>query len=616
MVRAVILDDASKDMRSEDRTDLDIAPKPVSAHRSVLSDWTRALAATADLGQGPNVSLAALVTEVAGKTPAAPALLSDSESMTYGDLVEFMDRVAVWACRTNLGPGVTVALLMENRPTFVALWLGLTRIGISAALLNTNLRGDALAHCLHAAAPQAVIVSAAHLPAWNSAAASFANAIPLWVWERDAGDKHSLQAALASASEVTPAPAYTPATSDRALLIYTSGTTGLPKAANVSHGRVLSWALWFAGMLDTRPSDRMYNCLPLYHSVGGVVAVGALLARGGSVVIAPAFSASRFFEDVRRWECTLAQYIGELCRYLLATPVQPAEQMHGLRAICGNGLREDVWRAFEARFNIPRIIEFYAASEGTFSLYNMEGEPGAIGRVPNFLRHRFPAAIVRLDAETGDPTRDADGRCSRVAVNESGEALGRIAMRGNSVFEGYTDPVATERKILRDVFAPGDAWMRTGDLMRIDAQGFWFFVDRLGDTFRWKGENVSTLEVAEAVRAAAGVQDACVYGVIVPGADGRAGMAALSISSGFDVTAFALHIAERLPSYAVPIFLRLTDTLELTGTMKHQTRNFADVGFEPGSTSDRVLVYRKSQRTYEEMTPAMRIALNAGDFAL
>ena len=612
----MILDDASKDIRSRDGTDPTDAPKPLSAHRSVLSDWTRALAATADLGDAPNTTLAALVIEVAGRTPDAPALLSDIESMTYGELAELMDRVAGWASSANLGPGVTVALLMENRPTYVALWLGLTRIGVPVALLNTNLRGDALAHCIQAAAPKAIIVSTALLPAWESAAASFDSAFPLWIWERDADDKRSLQAAFASVSGSTPAPAVAPATSDRALLIYTSGTTGLPKAANVSHGRVLSWALWFAGMLDTRPSDRMYDCLPLYHSVGGVVAVGALLARGGSVVIAPSFSASRFFEDVRRWDCTLAQYIGELCRYLLATPVRSSEHLHGLRAICGNGLREDVWHTFEARFQIPRIVEFYAASEGTFSLYNMEGEPGSIGRVPNFLRHRFPATIVRLDAASGEPVRDANGRCLRVAANESGEALGRIVTRGNSVFEGYTDAVATERKILRDVFTPGDAWMRTGDLMRIDARGFWFFVDRLGDTFRWKGENVSTLEVAEAVRAAAGVQDACVYGVSVPGSDGRAGMAALSVSSDFDPDELAAHLAQRLPSYAVPVFLRLTDSLDLTGTMKHQTRAFADVGFDQGSTSDRVFVYRKTHRTYEELTPEVRVALNAGDFAL
>ena len=331
---------------------------------------------------------------------------------------------------------------------------------------------------------------------------------------------------------------------DRALLIYTSGTTGLPKAANVSHRRVMNWAFWFKGMLGVTAADRMYNCLPLYHSVGGVVAVCSTLSGGGSVVIAEKFSARRFWDDVVRWDCTLFQYIGELCRYLLKTPDDAKDRAHRLRAICGNGLRGDVWEAFQTRFAIPQILEFYAATEGTFSLYNAEGKPGAIGRIPPFLRHRFPAAIIARDPSTGEPVRGRDGLCIAAPRGSVGEAIGRIG--DGARFEGYTDNAESQRKILRHVFEFGDRWFRTGDLMRVDAAGYHYFVDRIGDTFRWKGENVSTAEVSAALTECRGVVEAVVYGVAVPGTEGRAGMAKLVVDEAFDLEEFACDGARDL----------------------------------------------------------------------
>ena len=583
-----------------------------SAAKSVLADWTRALAATAGLGEAPERTLPVLVERMAETFADAPALLSDGERFTYGELNARVNRYAHWARAEGLEQGDTVSLLMENRPDYVAIWLGLSKVGISVALLNTNLRGAALAHCVAAASPKAAIVSATLEDAWQSAVDAGMSGPRAYA---HGGGSGRIDAALESYPDEAPAYEKPVTIADRALLIYTSGTTGLPKAANVSHGRILSWALWFAGMLDTGPADRMYDCLPLYHSVGGVVAVGALLARGGSVVVAPSFSASRFWDDIARWECTLAQYIGELCRYLLAAPARSPQCPHGLRALCGNGLRKETWEAFQARFAVPRIVEFYAASEGTFSLYNMEGEPGAIGRVPGFLSHRFPAVLVRYDDEAGRPFRDADGRCVRVARGETGEAIGRISARiaDAAAFEGYTDRAATEAKILRNVFAEGDAWMRTGDLMRIDARGFWYFVDRVGDTFRWKGENVATAEVAAVLASCAGVRDAAVYGVAVPGADGRAGMAALTVSPEFDPARFASDARERLPSYARPVFLRLGERLDMTGTFKHQTRALQEQGFDPALVSDRLFVFDARTQHYRPLDAAMLEAIRRGD---
>ena len=289
---------------------------------------------------------------------------------------------------------------------------------------------------------------------------------------------------------------------DRALYIYTSGTTGLPKAANMNHYRVMLAANAFAGVMATRAKDRMYDCLPMYHTAGGLVATGALLVKGGSVVIREKFSAREFWDDIVRWDCTLVQYIGELCRYLVNSPPHPKETAHRLRLACGNGLRPDVWPEFKKRFKIPQIVEFYAATEGNVSLFNFEGKEGAVGRLPWFVAGRFPTKVVQFDVEAQQPVRDAQGFCIECADDEPGEVIGKIisdAAKPGARFEGYATKAETDKKILHDVFEKGDVWFRTGDLMRKDKNGYFYFVDRIGDTFRWKGENVSTTEVEEAI---------------------------------------------------------------------------------------------------------------------
>ena len=320
----------------------------------------------------------------------------------------------------------------------------------------------------------------------------------------------------------------------------------------------------------------------MYHSVGGVVASGAVLLKGGAVILREKFSARAFWDDVADSGATIFQYIGELCRYLLKSGATP--RAHRLRLACGNGLSGEIWEPFQQRFAIPRILEFYAATEGNFSLYNAEGKPGAIGRIPSFLRHRFGVALIRRGAD-GEPLRDAGGFCQRVASGEAGEAIGRIA-GGAARFEGYSDEAATAKKILRNVFEAGDAYVRTGDLMRQDAQGFFYFVDRLGDTFRWKGENVATTEVAAALSAYPGVNVANVYGVAVPGADGKAGMAALETDAGFDPAGLKSHLKTRLPDYARPIFLRLVRHARPHRDLQAEESDLASDGFDPARVPD------------------------------
>ena len=302
----------------------------------------------------------------------------------------------------------------------------------------------------------------------------------------------------------------------------------------------------------------MYDCLPMYHTAGGLVATGSVLLNGGSVVIREKFSAREFWDDVVRYECTLFQYIGELCRYLVHSPPNPNETRHRLRIACGNGLRPDLWEEFKTRFRIPHILEFYGATEGNVNIFNFEGKPGAVGRVPWFVAHRFPIAVVRFDVERQQPVRNAEGFCERCDANEPGEVIGRIVNdpeRPGNRFEGYAAANQNENKVLHDVFEKGDAWFRTGDLMRKDERGYFYFVDRVGDTFRWKGENVSTSEVAEAINTFPGIADANVYGVTVVGRDGRAGMAAIVCEGQCDLAALHAHLRRQpagLRAAAVP----------------------------------------------------------------
>jgi fatty-acyl-CoA synthase len=590
-------------------------PKP--ARPSANRDWLRALELTGRLESEPQRTLPAVIDELALRQPDAPALLADRERFTFAQLAERAHRYARWALDQELRKGDVVALMMPNRPEYLAVWLGLSRIGVTTALINTQLRGASLVHCLKVAGAKRIIVDVSLEAALSPVLTQFDRREP-WIHGEGQTEWPRIDLAIEAYAPAVLAGMEPPVASlaDRALLIYTSGTTGLPKAANVSHHRVMSWASWFAGLIDIQPADRLYDCLPLCHSAGGVAAVGAALCAGASVVVAEKFSARGFWDDIDRWDCTLVQYIGELCRYLLAAPPHPKERAHALRLACGNGLGADVWEAFQARFAIPRILEFYAATEGTFSLYNVEGRPGAIGRLPPFLAHRFPAAIVRFDQATGAPARGADGLCVACPRGEIGEAIGRVSLRGAARFEGYTDAEATETKLLRDVFEPADAWVRTGDLMYTDEQGFWWFVDRVGDTFRWKAENVATAEVVAAIRSFAGVADACVYGVEVPGASGRAGMAAVVAQPDFDLAGLRAHLAARLPDYARPVFLRLVAGLELTETFKQKKQALAAEGWDPARNADPLYVDDRAAGAYVGLDAATAARVRAGELRL
>ncbi|HTV14866.1 MAG TPA: long-chain-acyl-CoA synthetase [Acidobacteriaceae bacterium] len=565
--------------------------RPAAQETSAAKDWLRALQLTASIPANPRRLLSTAIAEISERVGDSPALLSDEQSLSYMELISRSNQYARWSQRHGLRKGDVVALLMTNRPEYFALWLGLTSVGCVVALLNTNLVGDSLAHCIGVVDPKHLIVDA-DLADTLDGALSGLEAVPvLWIHGTDDVRFRSLDPEVRRESGTSLTDAERPEITieDRALYIFTSGTTGMPKAASLSHARILQWTYWFAGLMNVGPADRLYCCLPMYHGIGGVLVPGVALAGGGSAVIRKSFSASRFWNDLVRWDCTIFQYIGEICRYLLHAGDSPDVARHRIRLACGNGLQPDVWEKFEKRFRIPRILEFFGTTEGGVSLFNVEGERGAIGRVPSYLRHRFSPALIRLDTHTSEPLRGENGFCLRCGQNEPGEALGKLVTDPQGIgsrFEGYTDPVASERKILRNVFAWGDAWVRTGDLMREDERGFFHFVDRIGDTFRWKGENVATTEVSAAVCEFPGVRHAAVYGVRVPGLEGRAGMAAMVMDRPIDLPAFRAHLTGRLPSYARPVFLRLRESLDVTGTFKYSKSDLAREGFNPAHTSD------------------------------
>jgi fatty-acyl-CoA synthase len=605
------------------RTDINLHGSLVN--RRAKKAWLNALEMTAPIVRNPETTLLKMIEAVASKQPHAPALLSSSESFSYRQLVMRCNRYTDWALAQGLGREDSVCLFMPNCPEYIAAWLGITATGCTVGLLNTKLVGSSLAHCLEVAGPQHVIVSADLLEILTEALPHSSIRITIWAYGSASAGFRSIDDGYALPPETLVkdlqrlSGAGSPVTiNDRALYIYTSGTTGLPKAVNISHGRILQWSLWFAGLMQTGPADRLYNCLPMYHSVGGIVATGPLLVTGGAVVIKDEFSASQFWADIVDWDCTLFQYIGELCRYLLRATPTSNETRHKLRMCVGNGLRPELWSEFKSRFEIPQILEFYAATEGSVSLFNVEEEPGSLGRIPTYLAHRFPLELIKYDDRNEAPLRTVEGFCAKASPDETGEAITRISgqtERQGSNFEGYNNVDATEKKILRNVFEHGDAWFRTGDLMRMDKRGYYYFVDRVGDTFRWKGENVSTSEVERVICSYPGVRQASVYGVSIPNVDGKVGMATIAIEE-LPLEDFRDYLSRNLPGFAVPAFLRLRREISTTGTFRNMKQDLSSSGYDPTKICDMMYFNDRRARTYVQLDSALFYRIQTGEVAV
>lgn len=540
-----------------------------------------------------------------------PFILFEDQRITFAEANRRANRVAHAARALGLQRGDVVALLMNNRSEFVLAWLGLAKAGIIAALINTSAAGPVLRHALTAVNARAVIVGAELLDALDTLDGPVG--MPVLV-DAEGGapfapgpERQDLAPLLAAAADTDPPAAWREGlvASDTLYLIFTSGTTGLPKAAKMSHLRFLSSGEMMGGLMDFDKDSVFYCVLPLYHGAGGMVVPSACLAFGVPFVLRRKFSRSRFWEDVRRHRITAMYYIGEVVRYLLAAEPRPDDRDHTLRKMAGAGLKPDIWRAFTERFGIEQVFEGLGATEANYGLTNVDNVVGAVGRIthPEYTNVR----IQRWDVDAGEPVRDAEGRPVLAGLDEIGELIAEV-LPGNGLggfFEGYTSAEATEAKQARNLFRPGDAWVRSGDLVRMDADGYIWFVDRVGDTFRWKSENVSTQEVETVLSAYPGLDMVNVYGVRVPGAEGRAGMAALTMAPGvtFDPAAFHAFATARLASYAVPLFVRLCATMDMTTTYKLRKLPFQRQGYDPALTGEPVFVSDPQAGAYVPVTP-------------
>lgn len=584
---------------------------------ALVMDLRRTLKAYGNIGRDSPETVADDIERTVDRYPQRTVFVFEGATQTYAEFEALANRYAHWARALGLKQGDSVALFMSNRPEFVAVWFGLCKVGVAVALINNGLTGKALVHSIDISDAGHLILGAELEEAFHAVASQLSRKPVVWATGGAVQGAEDLDERLAKLpSTRLPREVARPGLTGGAvaLYIYTSGTTGLPKAAKMAHWRVMGYMRAFFGAGRGKPEDRVYITLPLYHATGGLCGVGFALQGGGAIVLRRKFSASHFWSDVREHQATVFFYIGELCRYLLNTPDHALDTQHKIRLCVGNGLRPEVWERFQVRFAIPRVLEFYGSTEGNVSLINYDGKYGAIGRIPSYLRSRFNVRLVQFDFESEQPTRGSDGLCIEAAAGEVGEALGQIKEdEARFRFEGYAgDPAQTTKKVLRDVFAKGDAWFRTGDLMRRDEEGYFYFVDRVGDTFRWKGENVSTHQVNEALSVFPGVVDANVYGVQVGDLDGRAGMAAVTLEPNFDFEGLHAYLARELPAFARPLFLRVQPQIETTGTFKHRKLDLVKDGFDPGVISDTLLFDHPGEKRYVPLTPALREDIISG----
>ena len=563
-----------------------------------ISTFGRIFKALRSIESKPDQIVPLQIAEFAKKTPDAIAIYYEDKEISYRELIDRSNKYAQWFLNNNLSKGDVVALMMENRPEFLACWIGITQAGGTVALINTNLSGQPLDYSLGISQANNLILGSELSENFSTTSDETKSNFNTWI-QGDYNDSNyfeDLDQCLDDLSADKPEIDYKITNDDDALYIYTSGTTGNPKAATISHKRLRLMMLGFKGAIQPNKNDRVYNVLPLYHSAGGVIAVGLALTSGASLVLKRKFSVSEFWDDVHKYKVTIFQYIGELCRYLLNAPFHKYEKDHNLRMVTGNGLRPDIWDDFKDRFNIKNILEFYGATEGNVSLMNYDGKSGAIGRIPKYIEKILNVHIIKFDVEKEEPIRDENGFCIPCNVNEVGEAIGEIVLPGS--FEGYVDKDATKKKILVDVFTKGDQYFRTGDLLSKDELGYVYFADRIGDTFRWKGENVATSEVAEAFAGFDGILEANVYGVSIPGSDGKAGMAALSTDKDINLDNLYQSLSSSLPSYAQPLVLRIKKEIEITGTFKHRKVELVKEGFNPKEIKEPMYFCDHKTQTY------------------
>ena len=559
------------------------------------------------------MSLGLMVENNAKKTPNAIMVIFEEQSISWGEFNALANRLAHALEKNGIQRGDTVSILMENRIENLAAITAICKLGAIAGMINTNLIEQPLLHCIESVNASAVIFGGELCESLNTIrsqlkitakerlvfisdtpnSASHALSCPKWASQFDVNDNSLSEKNLPQTHKIQ--------LKELAYYIFTSGTTGLPKASLITHDRHHRMSVSFSRVaLDMQASDRIYICLPLYHSSAMFIGFGTICDSGASMFLRRKFSASSFVAEARQYNTTIFAYIGELCRYLLHQPQKPDDGNNPVVKCVGNGLRPDIWMEFKNRFQIDHVGEFYGASEGNAGCLNAFNKDLTVGLCS--AKH----SVIKYNVVDDEIVRDAKGLCKKAAKGEPG--LFAIEISDKAKFDGYADKKASDKKIIRNVRKKGDMYFNTGDLLKQIDVGFAFglphyqFIDRVGDTYRWKGENVSTNEVGELLNACDEIQYCNIYGVQVPATDGRAGMAAIMPSNKeLNLKRFSEHVIEKVPAYARPLFIRCLSEMDTTGTFKMKKGELREEAFHPEKHSDRILVLKPNSKIYEEL---------------
>lgn len=581
-------------------------PKLINKVPHLLSGLKQAYLRTPTTATGLGIAFEKAVKH----NPHGMALLFEEQKFSYQALNEWANQIGHFYLSIGARKGDVIAVMVENRPELLATVIALAKIGVTTALVNTSQTAKALTHSINLVKPIAVIAGEECRAAIEEVRSDLNVGTDLFHWFADQPTRVESGTAPKGwsnlAEKIDHFPKFnTPTThtvqgKDGLFYIYTSGTTGLPKAVIFTHSR---WTLaygTYGHVLNLNKNDVMYVTLPLYHATGIVVCWCGVIAGHATLALRRKFSTSSFWKDVQKFDASAIGYVGELCRYLMDAPTSENEQRHRVKKMIGNGMRPNIWDKYKARFGVEEILELYASSEGNVGFSNVFNFDNTVGFSPT------PYAIVEFDKESNSPVKDDKGWCKKVKKGEVGLLIGKITRR--SPFDGYTDSEKNKSVIMKDVFKHGDSFFNTGDLVRDIGFRHAQFVDRLGDTFRWKGENVSTTEVENAVSEYEKIAEAVVYGVEIPNTNGRAGMAAITLSEGTtlteqDLQQMATEFKKCVPAYAVPVFLRIQKQVETTGTFKYQKNKLKEQSFDPNKNDERLLVLLPNATGYCDLTP-------------
>ena len=569
------------------------------------------------IGSNRNNSWGLELEKTAQKYPENAAVKSPDGSLTYRELNERANRFAHYLISKGVTRGDVVTLCFENRPELLAAYCGCSKVGAIASLINTNQRGESLVHSFNLNRGKVVIIGEECYGFFSEARAAIDLEKSALCMVRDTGkiapkDTADITDELARTSAENPTTTPSVTLKDAVAYVYTSGTTGgLPKAAVIINKRAVSAMFWFGRVvMRVRPSDTIYIPLPFFHTNAITVGWPPALYNGAAVALRRKFSASKFLDDVRQFRVTHFVYVGEVCRYLMSQPAQPDDHKTTLKYIIGNGLRPDIWMSFKKRFGIKKVYEFYGAAEGVGVFTNIFNFDYSVGT------SLTPFALVAYDTENDVPVRNEQGFLKKVGKGETGLLIMEISEK--TPFPGYSDKKKTEEKIIRDAFRKGDMWFNTGDMLRNMGFRHAQFADRVGDTFRWKGENVSTQEVEKAIDTFRGVSSSAVYGVSIPGSDGKAGMAAIikDEETPIDISNLAGHLKTSLPKYAVPLFVRFVHDFEWTATHKIKKMNLKTQGYDPAQVKEEIYVLLPGSESYVPLNNEIFRDMVAGKYKL